>query len=121
MKEITNLVRSGTPYHVIMDMVASKIVSEALVMSRGSQREAALLLGINRATIRKYSGVAQVNREKSDTPVKLEPIPRGWRRGLGFAPKTRGRVEAELTDGTVVIGKPSDLDWSLIVKWRRYK
>lgn len=112
MKEITNLVRSGTPYYVIMDMVASKIVSEALVMSYGSQREAARLLGINRATVRKYSGVAQ---------VKLEPIPRGWRRGLGFAPKTRGRVEAELTDGTVVIGKSRDLDWSLIVNWRRYK
>ena len=121
MKEITNLVRSGTPYHVIMDMVASKIVSEALVMSLGSQREAARLLGINRDTVRKYSGVVPVKHEKPDTPVKLEPIPRGWRRGLGFAPKARGRVEAELTDGTVVIGKPRDLDWSLIVKWRRYK
>ena len=121
MKEITNLTRSGTPYHVIMDMVASKIVSEALIMSRGSQQEAARLLGINRATVRKYSGVAPVKYETPDALVKLEPIPRGWRRGLGFAPKARGRVEAELTDGTVVIGKPRDLDWSLIVKWRRYK
>ena len=121
MKEIANLVRSGTPYHVIMDMVASKIVSEALVVSYGSQQGAARLLCINRATVRKYSGVAQVKHDKPDTPVRLEPTPRGWRRGLGFAPKTRGRVEAELTDGTVVIGKPRDLDWSLIVKWRRYK
>ena len=121
MKEITNLVRSGTPYHVIMDMVASKIVSEALIMSYGSQREAARLLGIDRSTVRKYSGVEQVKHEKPDTPVKLEPIQRVWRRGLGFAPKTRGRVEAELTDGTVVIGKSRDLDWSSIVKWRRYK
>ena len=121
MKEITNLVRSGTPYHVIMDLVAGKIVSEALVMSYGSQREAARLLCIDRATVRKYSGVAHVKHEKSDIPVKPEPIPRGWRVGLGFAPSTRGKIEAELTDGTVVIGKSRDLDWSLIVKWRRYK
>ena len=65
VKEIIDLVRSGTPYHKIMRMVSEQVVLETLVVTHGNQNEAARMLGINRATIRKYSGLLPVKREKS--------------------------------------------------------
>lgn len=120
MKQIRDLVRSGSTYRDIINQVTKAIVTEALVMSHGNQTAASKLVKMSRGTLREYVG--SIPRVSTSSVKKPRPVKRylPWRESLGFAPVRRGRVQVRYTDGSTDVGKARRFDWTLVKFWRPY-
>lgn len=120
MKQIRDLVRSGSTYRDIINQVTKAIVTEALVMSHGNQTAASKLVKMSRGTLRQYVG--SIPRVSTSSVKKPRPVKRylPWRESIGFAPVRRGRVQVRYTDGSTDVGKTHRFDWTLVKFWRPY-
>lgn len=121
MKQIRDLVRSGSTYRDIINQVTKAIVSEALVMSHGNQTQASKLVKMSRGTLRQY--VEAIPRVSVPSVKKPRPVKRSlpWRESLGFAPVRRGRVQVRYADGSTEVGKTRRFDWTVVLQWRPHK
>lgn len=118
MKQIHDLVRSGSTYRDIINQVTKAIVAEALVMSHGNQTEASKLVKMSRGTLRQH--VESAPRTSTPSVKRPKPVKRvlPWRESLGFAPVRRGRVQVRFADGSTQVGHQLLFDWTLVKFWR---
>lgn len=121
MKQIRDLVRSGSTYRDIINQTTKAIVAEALVICRGNQTQASKLVKMSRGTLRQY--VESIPRVSTQSVKKPRPVKRSlpWRESLGFAPVRRGRVQVRYADGSTEVGKTRRFDWKLVKYWRSHK
>lgn len=121
MKQIRDLVRSGSTYRDIINQVTKAIVAEALVICRGNQTKASKLVKMSRGTLRQY--VESIPRVSTPSVKKPRPVKQSlpWRESFGFAPVRRGRVQVRYADGSIEVGKTRRFDWALVKHWRPHK